>query len=416
MKKRWAGYTLAAAVLAVGLAGSVQADTADLKAEEYLREYYHIAPFSMEDADLDAINAALTALGGNALPGDEIDHEAIIAEGIRIAGLEELALSYRNDANPDKAAEVLEREGIEMESEEYAPYVACAYDLGLLGADEGERTKAEDYLYRCAEIGGKGRRYIGRISDDDILTVMQTALNELSLFGEDSMSEALSETGKDLVLSGVTTGYSLKYANYDSHFLADYTIRYGHADYQHAIQLAGLLKSEGMDAYIQIEPKVSVYEYLTSWGDPGEPSPTHTVYEAEEGRYLFNGIEYDLLLEFDSREDKEAFHQLIEDYAKKYDDRVDEEEHVIVPLLAESWWQPLYYSATEMENKEYEELVENVVYDENGLFSIHTITLPEDSAAVMEKVKEDAPELETGVVTVYANPAFARYLTGEDHQ
>ena len=412
LMKTWIRYAAAAAVLTAALSANVQADSAGMKAEEYLSEYFNIKPFTAEDADPDTVNAALTALGGESLDTEASDHEAIIAEGIRLAGLEELALSYENDANPGKRDDVLKREGVTAEKEEYAPYIAAALDLGLIENGTDGKTDPEEFLYRCIEIGGKGRRYIGRVNDPNILSELSTALNGFMLFDE----KDLTELGNEIVLSGATTGYSLKYNKFDAHFLADYTLRYSHSDYRHAIQLIGLLRSEGMDAYIQIEPKVSVYEYMADWGDPGEPTPTYAVREAEDGRYLCYAIEYDMELEFDTRKDKEAFHKVIEDYAKKYDDRVDEDGNVTAKLLAESWWQPLYSSLTRMENDEFGELVDNVVYDKSGEYSIHPFSLPDKSGEIMAKAKEIAPDLEVNPVTVYANPAFVRYLTGEDHQ
>ena len=69
-------------------------------------------------------------------------------------------------------------------------------------------------------------------------------------------------------------------------FLADYTLRYSHSDYVHAVQLVGLLMSEGYDGYLQIEPKVSAYEYMAEWGDPGAPTPTYKVEQVEDNRSI----------------------------------------------------------------------------------------------------------------------------------
>ena len=410
--KTWIRFSVVTAAAIAVLSGYARADTSVTKAGEYLSEYFNIEPFSIEDADPDTVNDALTALGGEALPTEEVSHEAIIAEGIRLAGLEEMALSYENDANPEKAKAVLEREDVTVEDETYAPYVAAALDLGLIDGSEDKKTDVEEFLYRCAEIGGNGRHYIGRVNDENILNELRSDLNEYNLFDE----ETLTQLGKEIVLSGVTTGYSLKYGKYDAHFLADYTFKYGHSDYQHAVQLIALLRSEGMDGYIQIEPKVSVYEYMPDWGDPGEPTPTYAVREAEEGRYLCYAIEYDMEIEFDTREDKEAFHQVIEDYAKKYDDRVDEDGNVTAKLLAGSWWQPLYSSAVPVENEEFGALVDNVIYDKTGEYSIHSFSVPEKSGEIVDMVKEIAPELEVSPATIYVNPAFIRYITGEDYQ
>lgn len=408
----WSKYAgiFAAAIIAVS--GAVCADTGETKAAEYLSEYYNVEPFSIdEDTDADAVNAVLTALGGKAIEG-EFSNEAVIAEGIRLAGMEELALSYENEADPDKAKEVLEREGVTAEHEEYAPYIACALDLGLIESGAEGKTDPEEFLYRCMEIGGKGRHYVGRIQDENILSEMQTVMNEFVLFN----NEQLTELGNLLVLGGTTTGYNLQYNKYRANFLADYTIMYGHDSFQHAVQLIGLLKSEGMDGYIQVKPKASVYEYMPEWGEPSEPTPTYAVREAAGGRYLCFAVEYDMEIEFDTKEEKEAFHQLIEDYAKKYDDRVDEDGNITAKLLAGSFWQPLYSSLTSMESEEYGEVADNVVYDKTGEYSLHSYSLPEKAGEIAEKVKELAPDLEAGPVTIYANPAFIRYLTGEDHQ
>ena len=423
--KKWLNLLPLTLVFSVAFALPAAADHEEEKAAEYLSEYYNIAPFTSNEATPEMVNEALTALGGEAVMDDDFNEEALVAEGIRIAGLEELALTYVNDAAPDKAVKRLVETGAYVsddesapeasdldddETHEYAPYLACAIDLGFLPTDE--TSEIEDFLYHCAETGGKARHYIGRISDDDILTTLATTMNGFSIFEE----ESLADLGKEIVLSGATTGYNLKYTNDDAHFLADYTLRYGHSDVRHAIQLVGLLKSEGFDGYVQVEPKVSVYEYMTEWGEPSDPTPTYMVKQETEDRYLCYALEYDLAIEFDTLEEKNDFHELIETYAKKYDDRVDADGNVTARLLAESFWQPLYFSLTEMEEDEYGELVDNVIYNADGNYALHSFSLPENCDAIEAKVKEAAPDLEVSRQTIYTNPAFMRYITGEDHQ
>ena len=423
--RKWLNLLPLTLVFSVAFALPAAADHEEEKAAEYLSEYYNIAPFTSNEATPEMVNEALTALGGEAVMDDDFNEEALVAEGIRIAGLEELALTYINDAAPDKAVKRLVETGAYVsddesapeasdldddETHEYAPYLACAIDLGFLPTDE--TSEIEDFLYHCAEVGGKARHYIGRISDDDILTTLATTMNGFSIFEE----ESLADLGKEIVLSGATTGYNLKYTNDDAHFLADYTLRYGHSDVRHAIQLVGLLKSEGFDGYVQVEPKVSVYEYMTEWGEPSDPTPTYMVKQETEDRYLCYALEYDLAIEFDTLEEKNDFHELIETYAKKYDDRVDADGNVTARLLAESFWQPLYFSLTEMEEDEYGELVDNVIYNADGNYALHSFSLPENCDAIEAKVKEAAPDLEVSRQTIYTNPAFMRYITGEDHQ
>ena len=377
------------------------------KAEEYLLSYYGIEPG--QEITLESVNGMLKAVGGEPIKAEALSDGAVVEAGIKLAGLDELAQSYLNDAVPDKAAKVLEANGI-LTEEEYVPYVACAADLELYAKDTP--FDVETFLYRCLEIAGKGRHYLGRVTDADLMEEMRAVLDSMSIFD----NWELDALGTELVMDGIVTGYGLKYAGYDARFLDAYTLKYSHSDYQHAIQLVGLLRSEGMDAYVQVEPKVSIYEYLKEWGTPAAPSPTYAVQQTDNGRYLCYSVEYDLMIEFDSADDKEKFHGLIETYAKKYDDRVDENGDVTAKLLAESWWQPLYSSGTPMRNGEFQEMIDNTIYDRTGKYSIHTFTLTEGADAVVDKVGEIAPELTMSPFKVYVNPAFVRYITGEDHQ
>ena len=399
--------TAADSAAAVPAGGTEDAAGTYEKAEEYLFDYYGIEPG--QEITLASVNEMLGAIGGEPIKAEALSDGAVIEAGIKIAGLDELAQSYLNDAAPDKAAKVLETNGIVTE-EEYVPYVACAVDLELYAKDRPFDVKT--FLYRCLEIAGKGRRYIGRVSDDDLMEELRSTLDSMIIFD----NWELEAVGTELVMDGTVTGYGLKYTGYDAHFLDAYTLKYSHSDYTHAIQLAGLLRSEGIGAYLQVEPKVSIYEYLPEWGTPPEPSPTYAVQKTERGRFLCYSVEYDLMIEFDSADDKEKFHGLIETYAKKYDDRVDENGNVTAKLLAESWWQPLYSSGTPMRNSEFQEMIDNTVYDRTGKYSIHTFTLPEDADAVVDKVGEIAPELTMSPFRIYVNPAFTRYITGEDHQ
>ena len=383
-------------------------DTADrYKAEEYLSAYYGVEPGQV--MTLQTVNGMIEALGGRKIEGEVLSDGAVLMAGLQLAGLDELAQSYLNEAAPDKADRVLGESGITTE-DGYAPYVACAMDLELYRKDRPFDIKS--FLYRCLEISGRGRRYIGRVSDDDLMEALRSRLDGMIVFDNDE----LSEVGTALLLQGTVTGFGLKYSGYDAHFLDAYTLRYSHSDYRHAIQLVGLLCSEGIDAYIQAEPKISVYEYRPMWGTPAVPSPTLMIRLTEGDRCLCYSVEYDLMIEFDTAEDRERFHGLIEAYAKKYDDRVGLSGNVTAKLLAGSWWQPLYSSATPMQNGEYQVMIDNVIYDKTGMYSLHTFTLPEDAPAVAEVVARTAPELKTSAVEIHVNPAFVRYVTGEDHQ
>lgn len=391
--------------LVAALTFTAFADEDEMKAAAYLSEYYGIE--LGEDVDLEGINAAFEKLGV-----EPVETEADVYEALcKIANCEALALSYIHDDAPDKAVNTLTEEGIEVTEEDmpYAHFVACLLDLEVIDDDDDDFAEV---LYKALEIGGKGRHYIGRVSDDDILPVLNAQLNNFINFD----NEQLTNLGTEIVLRGATTGYNLKYAGYDANFLNDYTLQYGHSDYTHAVQLIALMESEGFDAYIQIEPKVSVYEYMIEWGEPGEPTPTYAVKQVTEDRYLTYAMEYDMKLEFDSIEEKEAFHTLIETYAKKYDDSYDADGNLTEKLIAGSWWQPLYSSTTEMQNEEFGLLYDNVIYDASGMYSIHPFSLPDATQAIADVVAEVEPELAVSLVEIHVNPAFYRYITGESHQ
>ena len=74
------------------------------------------------------------------------------------------------------------------------------------------------------------------------------------------------------------------------------------------------------------------------------------------------------------------------------------------------------YSATfEPNATDYKMIYDNILYSEDGAYSIHPYSLPDAKDALDAKVKElsgrqAVPEAR------YVNNAFYRYLTGSDHQ
>ena len=405
-------FVIMAAVLCAALLCS--GALANENAAAYLKEYFGVT-FGGE-VTAEAYNAALTAMEAEPLDGETFTLAEAVVGAVRLAGMEEFAKTYVNEANPDKAAKILADEHISAD-EMYQPYIACALDLDLVSDDEDfsgpvSAETAASMLYRAAEISGKGRHYFGRLSDDDILSGARSVLDSDLIFDDLTLSAA----GINILVRGATTGYSLKYTDFDARFIEENTMRYGHDNITHLLQLIALLKSEDYDAYVQIEPKVSVYEYMPEWGLPKSDTPTYAVKEIVDGRYFAFAMEYELVLEFDTTEEKEKCHDLIEAYAKKYDDRVDADGNIIKELLYNSFWQPLYYSVTEMDGGIYEEVIDNVVLSEDGYYSIHSFSMADKTDAVAEAVKEIAPELNVENRAVYVNPAFYRYITGSDYQ
>ncbi len=390
---------------------------ADEKNEQYLETYFDIAPFSAQVTRAE-FDAALKKIGGSATGGSGTLTVAEAAKAaVCAAGMEELALTYTAPVDAGKAADRLAAYGVTGVAEAYAPYVACALDTDIamstysFGAALDADTAA-DMLMAAVNISGQGRNYLGMASDPDIYAKIQSTWNSFANFDD----ATLSELGAQLVIQGASTGFNLKYDGYNANFLPEYTLQYGHSDITHAVQLIGLLNSEGIDAKVQMEPKVSIYEYMTDWGDPTkvETTPTYELRAIEGGRWLCYAMEYDMKLEFETVADKEAFHGIVEDYAKKYDDRVDADGNATTPLLAGAWWQPLYTSTVPMQNSEFKLIYDNVI--RNGAYTIHPFSLPDQTGAIEAVVAKEAPELKVERTTLYVNPAFYNYLTGADYQ
>lgn len=390
---------------------------ADPRDADYLQTYFGIAPFSGTvsraafDAALEKIGAAKT--GG---AGDLTVQEAVKA-AVCAAGMENLALTYTAPVYPDKGAERLMSYGIYGIPDAYIPYVAAALDTDIAMSTydfDGklDAATADALLMAAVNVSGQGRNYLGLASDPDIYAKLQSVWSSFTNFDD----EKLSELGAQLVIQGASTGYGLKYDGYSARFLPDDTLQYGHSDITHAVQLIGLLNSEGINAKVQMEPKVSIYEYMVDWGDPTQvqATPTYELREIEGGRWLCYAMEYDLMLEFDSAADKETFHSVVEDYAKKYDDRVDENGRPTVPLLTGAWWQPLYSSTVPMQNTGFKLLKDNVIRD--GAYSIHPFSLPENTGKIAAVVAKEAPGLKVEAGDLYVNPAFYNYITGADYQ
>ena len=385
----------------------------DDKNAEYLQAFFGIAPFSstVSRADFDA---ALVKIGGAKTDGTG---NLTVAEACKAivcaAGMKELALTYTAAVDSNKDDDRLAAYGVTGVADAYAPYVAAALDTDLAMSTYNfgaalDSTTADSMLMAAVSAVGKGRNYLGMASDPDIYAKLQTTWNSFTNFND----EKLSNLGVQLVIKGASTGYGLKYDGYNANFLPKYTLTYGHSDITHALQLIGLLNSEGIDAKIQMEPKVSIYEYNVEWGDPTKvkATPTYQLKQIDGGRWLCYAMEYDMKIEFNTVADKEAFHGIIEEYAKKYDKIVDANGNPTVPLLAGSWWQPLYSSTVKMENTSFKLLKDNVIHD--GAYSIHPFSLPENSSKISAVVASVAPDLKVESSDLYVNPAFYNYITG----
>lgn len=193
-------------IVLIALLCAMMLQTAALAKENaaaYLEAYYGIH-FENDNITADEFNAALTALGVETLDVETLTLSDAVIGAVRLAGLEELALAYAPNAG-----RILADEEVRVD-EKYAPYVAIALDQDLVDDDDNingplSARSAAKLLYRAAEISGKGRHYIGRLSDDEFLPKLQAALSSMSIFDDARLSDA----GIEILVSEATTGYSM---------------------------------------------------------------------------------------------------------------------------------------------------------------------------------------------------------------
>jgi len=372
----------------------------------YLNEYFDISPLS-GTVSWSSFNAALAKIGATAATASGTLTPASAAKAIvTAANMAELADTY----TAAQAAAACKRYGTISAAD--APYVACAINMGLIpntvnftAALDGDTASV--LLMNAVQAAGKGRNYIGFSSDSDISSRLVSTWNSFTIFDDPT----LTALGVKVVTSGATTGYNLKYDGNSARFLSENTIQYGHSDITHAVQLMGLLNRSGLVARVQLEPKVSVYQYLLEWNDGKVPdsTPTYQVKQVSSDLYLCYSVEYDLELEFSSKTDRAAFDQLILDYAKKSDSNPNGEG-----MIYGAWWQPLYSAKDAMPSPNYTQINDVVVRD--GSYTIHPFATNEKLSAVKTEISSAAPSLTCTPTKIWVNAAFYRYITGSDHQ
>ena len=379
--------------------------------DQYLEEYFDVS-VGENLLTAEGFSEALTLVAGEEAQGiKEYTSLDILKASMDAADYKELALTYPKE----KIENRLKEHGLEFKGEnEDAAYIAAAADTGFVSKEIAEKAAKEEayteediveILMSVAEVNGDARNYLGMSDDKEIYGKMDQAWNSFLLFDD----ETLSEIGKNAVLGQVTTGYNLKSNAYNARFLKDLTLQYGHSDIKHAHQLIGLLNSENIVAKIQLEPKISIYEYLPEWGPIPETTPTYEVRQYED-RYLVYAVEYDMQLEFDNTEDLNRFDKVISDYAKKNKGNEEAEG-----LIAGSWWQPLYTTVrTDMPEEAYHELADCVI--ENGMYSLHSFCVAEDQDQVIANFEQISGDLKVMPVARYCNTAFYHYMTGDDYQ
>ncbi|KMZ40620.1 MULTISPECIES: hypothetical protein [Bacillales] len=345
------------------------------------------------------------------LPASKDSSKLLVWEAVsaaaKAAELKELGYTY----SEEKVATALKKAGISYKKGgtltlQAAQELAVAVDMGLVSANALKSASVEgavsaelasQLLAKVAEFHGSAKNYLGTIADEEIFGKLAQAWNESQIIKAGELQELVDKGLKQNLI----TGYNLKDAAFDPHFDPQRTITYGHSDIAHAIQLIGLLKSEGVDAKVQFEPKTSAFIYLKEWGEPVQTAD-YQVVQIENGNYIAYAKEYDLSLEFDSVEAKKKFQPLVLKYAKR-----DQED--MTGLLKASWWQPLYHSRTEL--ADYAVITNNVLKD--GRYVVQSFSLNDESPKVVEGFQKLNAKVKVETYKFWVDQPFFHYLNGE---
>jgi len=329
--------------------------------------------------------------------------EAIL-RSVYYVNLDELALTFSKDKTDAVLANIksVSAELPLVQRQE----LATALDGGLVDSSFLEAyslsapvsaDSASYLLGQILELTGQYKHYIGLVSDVDIYNRLVYTWQSF----DQVLAPELQQPANALIRKGVITGYNLKRTSLNANFDPQLTIVYGHANIDHARQLIALLRSEGLEAKVQLEPKTSAYLYLAAWGKP-TVSPEFQVEALDDGNYIAYAKEYDLDFEFNTQENRNRFDTIIKTYAKKNSDDQP-------GLILGSWRQPLYSSRVTV--PDYIEVKNNVVY--TGEFYLQSFSLPEKSDAIISSFKADYTDGKVDVWDLWVNEAFHNYLLGK---
>lgn len=380
-----------------GETGTVYVDSlsSDPKAAEYLTEYFSIEPMT-GTVSAETYTAALTAVfgeGTEAMTGSTV--AAAVTATLNTCGLKELAPSYTAELAAASTA------GVTGVTETTASVIAAALDSALASgswnyAAELDGETATQLLMNAVNIAGKGRNYLGMLSDPTLGTKLTNAYNAFYDFHDlnDESIQTLWKLGETIVDRKATTGFGLCSSDYDARFLDKYTVQYSHSSIRHAVQLVSVMNSLGIEAMVALEPKISIYQW--------------------DG-HLNSGMEFNLRFEFNSVEDKDAFHAQTVNYVSR-----TIENNPVTPISG-AWITPCYNSYTETEG--FTHIYDNTITC--GKYSLHPFSLPtnvESVTAVVNEVatefnaaaEEGAAQIVTETKDLWCNNAFFLYLGGEN--
>jgi hypothetical protein len=368
---------------------------------------------AFEDVSTDSpyYTAAAALYGAGIITSTTVQPESTLTApnavylAVKASGLKELAYSYP----AEKANAALSEAGLKPSAfwAQAAKELAAAIDVGLLPAEfvedvaldaEASPELLDTLLGKTLAFNDRYKHYLGSVSDADIYVKLQDAYRTSDLIKAPELQEVVDTALKQDLL----TGYNLKDSRYDPNFVDTLSLTYGHDNLKHAIQLIGLLRSEGLDAKVQFEPKTSAFIYLKEWGEPSQ-SDSYQVVQIENGNYIAYAKEYDISFEFETAADKAKFQDVVLAYAKKNSEDAS-------GLIASSWWQPLYYSFTELEGYD---LITNNKIEGDGPYYAQSFSLNDKSEGIVDGFEALNGDVEVETFKFWVDPPFYRYLNGE---
>lgn len=344
----------------------------------------------------------LPMMDENRVKSDQaLTQSVAVSIAVRAAGLQELAATY----STAKVNHTLRR--LQMHSDALgireAQELAVAVDTDMLPSSLYTNFKPNDaadeqlvytLLGKILAMKGLYKQYIGHLNDPDIYSKLISAYRQSNRIEAPKLQKLMNKAMELQLI----TGYSVKDTRYDSNFIPALSLVYGHSDVKHMVQIIGLLRSEGLRAKVQMEPKTSAYILR----EQDEPDPN--AIPMENGGYITYAKEYDLKFEFATEKDKAAFHRIVSTYAT-----IDEQDES--GLIYGSWWQPLYYSTTELQH--YEAVTNNIIEDEESPYYVNTFTRNDDSMRVVEGLLEIDPDVAIHSYPLWIDKPIYDYLHGE---
>ncbi len=390
------------------IAAIIEADAASASTDE-ASEVKAPAFTDLKSGD-SAYDAAVSLYNSGVITGtevranDKLSTYAAVFIAVKAAGFKELAYTYPEA----KTAKALAKLGIGAGRVQglAAQELAAAVDTGLIPESlypalrkGGVATTdfANILLGRVLSSQGNYKNEIGRSGDADIYSKLYAAYRTADLIEAPELREIVDQA----LRNDLVTGYNLKDSRFDSNFIDELTLTYGHSDIQHAVQLIGLLRSEGIEADVQFQPKTSAFIYLKEWGEPTE-TPDYKVTQIENGNYIAYSKEYDIQFEFNTTADKARFNDIILKYAKKSTGNTSN-------LIHASWWQPLYYSATAIDG--YPVIANTKI--SLGHYYAQSFSLKEKAKDLQDGFRKLAPDADITSYTFWVDQPFLNYLNGE---